>query len=61
MNHPKVNDIDYIQFLIAEQRVFTCTEGSGLPTDATELNNLETIGSKKSKRRKGLKREPTRS
>jgi len=26
MNAPKVTDIDYIQFLIAAQRVYTCTE-----------------------------------
>jgi putative transposase len=26
MNAPKVSDVDYIQFLIAAQRVYTCTE-----------------------------------
>ena len=29
MNPPKCNDLDYIHFLIAAQRVFTCTEGRG--------------------------------
>lgn len=28
MNAPKVRDIDYIQFLIAAQRVYTCTEAA---------------------------------
>ena len=28
MNAPKVKDLDYIQFLIAAQRVFTCTEAA---------------------------------
>ncbi len=28
MNTPKVTDIDYIQFLIAAQRVYTCTEAA---------------------------------
>ena len=28
MNAPKVSDIDYIQFLIAAQRVYTCTEAA---------------------------------
>lgn len=28
MNPPKVSDVDYIQFLIAAQRVFTCTEAA---------------------------------
>ncbi len=28
MNAPKVTDIDYIQFLIAAQRVYTCTEAA---------------------------------
>jgi hypothetical protein len=28
MNAPKVDDLDYIQFLIAAQRVFTCTEAA---------------------------------
>jgi putative transposase len=28
MNAPKVKDVDYIQFLIAAQRVYTCTEAA---------------------------------
>ena len=28
MNPPKVSDVDYIQFLIAAQRVYTCTEAA---------------------------------
>ncbi len=28
MNAPKVKDLDYLQFLIAAQRVFTCTEAA---------------------------------
>lgn len=28
MNAPKVSDVDYIQFLIAAQRVYTCTEAA---------------------------------
>jgi DDE family transposase len=28
MNAPRVDDLDYIQFLIAAQRVFTCTEAA---------------------------------
>ena len=28
MNAPKVSDLDYIQFLIAAQRVYTCTEAT---------------------------------
>jgi putative transposase len=28
MNAPKVDDLDYIQFVIAAQRVFTCTEAA---------------------------------
>jgi len=28
MNPPKCTDLDYIQFLIAAQRVFTCTEAA---------------------------------
>ena len=28
MNPPKVDDLDYIQFLIAAQKVFTCTEAA---------------------------------
>ena len=28
MNAPKVDEVDYIQFLIAAQRVFTCTEAA---------------------------------
>jgi hypothetical protein len=28
MNPPKCNDLDYIHFLIAAQRVFTCTEAA---------------------------------
>ena len=28
MNAPKVRDVDYIQFLIAAQRVYTCTEAA---------------------------------
>ena len=28
MNAPKVTDVDYIQFLIAAQRVYTCTEAA---------------------------------
>jgi len=28
MNAPKVCDVDYIQFLIAAQRVYTCTEAA---------------------------------
>lgn len=28
MNPPKCNDLDYIHFLIAAQRVFTCTKAA---------------------------------
>ncbi|MCD6506571.1 IS701 family transposase, partial [Candidatus Poribacteria bacterium] len=28
MNPPKCDDLDYIHFLIATQRVFTCTEAA---------------------------------
>ena len=28
MNAPRVSDVDYIQFLIAAQRVYTCTEAA---------------------------------
>jgi putative transposase len=28
MNRPKCDDLDYIHFLIAAQRVFTCTEAA---------------------------------
>jgi putative transposase len=28
MNAPKVDELDYIQFLIAAQRVFTCTKAA---------------------------------
>jgi hypothetical protein len=28
MNAPKVTDLDYIQFLIAAQKIFTCTEAA---------------------------------
>jgi hypothetical protein len=28
MNPPKVDDLDYIHFLIAAQKVFTCTEAA---------------------------------
>ena len=31
MNAPKVSDIDYIQFLITAQRVYTCTEAACCP------------------------------
>lgn len=27
-NSPKMDEIDYIRFLIADQRVFTCTEAT---------------------------------
>ena len=35
MNAPKVTDIDYIQFLIAAQRVYTCTEAARCATTAS--------------------------
>ena len=35
MNAPKVSDIDYIQFLIAAQRVYTCTEAARCATIAS--------------------------
>ena len=28
MNPPKVSDVDYIQFLLAAQQVYTCTEAA---------------------------------
>ncbi len=28
MNPPKANELDYIHFLIAAQKVFTCTEAA---------------------------------
>ena len=31
MNASKVSDVDYIQFLIAAQRVYTCTEAARPP------------------------------
>src|SRR6516162_10704487 len=30
MNHPKVNPEDYIQFLVASPRQFTCTEAAAV-------------------------------
>jgi hypothetical protein len=36
MNAPKVDDLDYIQFLIAAQRVFTCTEAAGCQPERTD-------------------------
>lgn len=33
MNPPKGSDIDYIHFLIASQRVFTCTEAARCQPD----------------------------
>jgi putative transposase len=36
MNAPKVNDRDYIQFLIAAQRVFTCTEAATCQPERAE-------------------------
>ena len=35
MNAPKVSDMDYIQFLIAAQRVYTCTEAARCATIAS--------------------------
>ncbi len=35
MNAPKVSDVDYIQFLIAAQRVYTCTEAARCATTAS--------------------------
>ena len=32
MNAPKVSDSDYIQYLIAVQRVYNCTEAAQCPT-----------------------------
>lgn len=34
MNRPKVSDVDYIQFLIAAQRVYTCTEAAHCTPEA---------------------------
>ncbi len=36
MNAPKVTDFDYIQFLIAAQRVYTCTEAAHWTPDAEQ-------------------------
>lgn len=36
MNPPKVDDIDYIHFLIAAQKVFTCTEAARSQPDGGE-------------------------
>ena len=33
MNQPKVNEVDYIQFLIAAQKAFTCCEASRCQID----------------------------
>jgi hypothetical protein len=35
MNVPRVTDIDYIQFLVAAQRVSTCTEAAHCALDGT--------------------------
>jgi putative transposase len=35
MNAPKVSDVDYIQFLIAAQQVYTCTEAARCATTAS--------------------------
>jgi putative transposase len=36
MNAPKVDELDYIQFLIAAQRVFTCTEAAACQPEQTD-------------------------
>jgi putative transposase len=36
MNAPKVDELDYIQFLIAAQRVFTCTEAAACQPEQPE-------------------------
>jgi putative transposase len=36
MNGPKVDELDYIQFLIAAQRVFTCTEAATCQPEQTQ-------------------------
>jgi DDE superfamily endonuclease len=36
MNPPKVDELDYIQFLIAAQRVFTCTEAAACQPEQAE-------------------------
>jgi hypothetical protein len=36
MNPPKVDDLDYIHFLIAAQKVFTCTEAARSQPDEEE-------------------------
>ncbi len=36
MNPPKCDDLDYIHFLIAAQRVFTCTEAARCPPEGEE-------------------------
>ena len=33
MNEPKVNDLDYINFLVASPRVFSCTEAARVQPD----------------------------
>jgi len=41
MNPPKVDDLDYIHFLIAAQKVFTCTEAArSQPDDEGEAEPL---------------------
>ncbi|MDP9309948.1 MAG: transposase [Chloroflexota bacterium] len=36
MNPPKIRDVDYIQFLIAAQRVYTCTEAAQCAPDTPQ-------------------------
>ena len=36
MNAPKVDELDYIQFLLAAQRVFTCTEAAACQPEQTD-------------------------
>ncbi len=44
MNPPKCDDLDYIQFLIAAQKVFTCTEASRVQSgEEKEKNNNNNI------------------
>jgi len=45
MNAPKVSDTDYIQSLIAAQRVYTCTEAAHCAATCTEAARCATIAS----------------
>ena len=57
MNPPRCDDLDYIHFLIAAQKVFTCTEAAreGERTDAfTRLLQRQPSGRRRVDMGKGL-------